>query len=188
MSAIDKSNAIKMLQDIVFLEIDEIILNWNTYSFSVHIDTPGTKTVVFRLANGRGTAEDEAVNRELSPNIKEEDAITIPNKIKPTEASDKEHEATDSHKENDVKDPEITVKVEDHTTGLFLESCTVEPTVWLEQRRRNPDPEQDGNPWHYRLRRKRAALMEPLEQGTSKNTQNTKTTIVLVLKNIICHT
>ncbi|KIK92372.1 hypothetical protein PAXRUDRAFT_13272 [Paxillus rubicundulus Ve08.2h10] len=41
--AIDKSDAIKMLEDVVFLEIDRIIPNWNMYSFSVQIDIPGVK-------------------------------------------------------------------------------------------------------------------------------------------------
>ncbi|KIK76906.1 hypothetical protein PAXRUDRAFT_17869 [Paxillus rubicundulus Ve08.2h10] len=60
--AIDKLDAIKMLEDIIFLKIDGIILNWNMYSFSVPIDTLGVKTVCLRLVDGCSTAE--AANRD----------------------------------------------------------------------------------------------------------------------------
>ncbi|KAF8833300.1 hypothetical protein BDN67DRAFT_986118 [Paxillus ammoniavirescens] len=107
---IDKSNAITVLEDTIFLEVDGIVPNWNTYSFSVQVVTPGTKTVVFRLADACSPAE--AINRlreTSSPNSN-------------LEGTEVKHEPTDATaltmKEEDLPETiegetALTVKEED---------------------------------------------------------------------------
>ncbi|KIK90872.1 hypothetical protein PAXRUDRAFT_14097 [Paxillus rubicundulus Ve08.2h10] len=161
--AIDKSDAIKMLKDVLFLEIDGIVPNWNMYSFSVQIDTPGVKVIV--SATSTETKEDTT-------------PILTSIKIEPTEVK---HEAdtdqgnnTDQRIEtdqrNETKELELAAKVEDYTSSLFPKPSHVTPMARLVLKCGNLNPKQEGHPWHYWLRQKRAASMEPLsEEGTGKH-------------------
>ncbi|KAG1799694.1 uncharacterized protein HD556DRAFT_1534311 [Suillus plorans] len=49
---VDKTHTADVCGDVVFLEIDGVLPNWNHYCVKVSFDTPGTKTIVFRLREG----------------------------------------------------------------------------------------------------------------------------------------
>ncbi|KIJ06807.1 hypothetical protein PAXINDRAFT_19992 [Paxillus involutus ATCC 200175] len=174
---IDKSNAITMLEDIIFLEVDGIVPNWNTYSFSVQVVTPGTKTVVFRLADACSPAEATKRLRETSPdsNLEETEvkheptgstALTVKEEDLPETI---EGETALTIKEEDLTDT-VAVHTQDLTANISPQSCTCIPTARLVISKENLNSNLPRDLLRYCLRMKRAASMEPLEQGVTMKT------------------
>ncbi|KAG2115677.1 hypothetical protein BD769DRAFT_1673020 [Suillus cothurnatus] len=68
---------VKMLQDVVFIEIDGVEPAWDTYCFSLDIESPGPKRVVFRIkapaASGNATSEERMSVKEEAIDVKIED-------------------------------------------------------------------------------------------------------------------
>ncbi|KIK80345.1 hypothetical protein PAXRUDRAFT_158922 [Paxillus rubicundulus Ve08.2h10] len=174
---IHKSNAITMLEDTIFLEVDGVIPNWNTYSFSIRVVTLGTNTVVFRLADACSPAE--AINRlrETSPDrnlegteVKHEPtgvtALTVKEEDLPETI---EGETVLTVKEEDLPDT-VATHTQDLTANISPQSCTCIPMARLMISKENRNPNLPRDLLHYRLRMKRAASMEPLEQGVTTKT------------------
>ncbi|KIJ14125.1 hypothetical protein PAXINDRAFT_13038 [Paxillus involutus ATCC 200175] len=82
---IDKLNAITMLDDTIFLEVDGVVPNWNTYSFSIQVVTPGTKQIILPIGTGSPDSNFEGTEVKHEPTgstaltVKEED---LPETIK----------------------------------------------------------------------------------------------------------
>ncbi|KAG1857768.1 hypothetical protein F4604DRAFT_1931248 [Suillus subluteus] len=68
---------VKMLQDVIFAEINGVELAWDTYCFILDIESLGPKRVVFRIktpaASGNGTSEEHMSVKEEAINVKIED-------------------------------------------------------------------------------------------------------------------
>ncbi|KAG2065757.1 hypothetical protein BDR04DRAFT_1121639 [Suillus decipiens] len=72
---VDKTHTASVCGDVVFLEIDGVLPNWNNYCIKVLFDTPRTKTIVFHLHEGANpqpkTSMTHAVQSESEPEQKE---------------------------------------------------------------------------------------------------------------------
>ncbi|KAG1898622.1 uncharacterized protein F5891DRAFT_981770 [Suillus fuscotomentosus] len=72
---VDKTHTVDVCGDVVFLEFDGVLPNWNHYCIKVSFDTPRTKTIVFRLHEGADPqlkpSMTHAVQTESEPKEKE---------------------------------------------------------------------------------------------------------------------
>ncbi|KAF8835519.1 hypothetical protein BDN67DRAFT_984565 [Paxillus ammoniavirescens] len=124
MPIIDNSDSLELLGDIAFIAINGIIpeLQNNYYCFNLHIDTPGTKTVVLRIH------EDN------------EEPLAAP----------KEHE--DVVPDSEGKDVKIKMEDSDDDNHKFMlnsRQVTAVPCAYLHSHlcNPNPDPKNPCAPW-----------------------------------------
>ncbi|KAG1722368.1 hypothetical protein EDD22DRAFT_854180 [Suillus occidentalis] len=131
---INKTDTISVCGDTVFLEIDNVLPTWSHYCFKLAVDTPGTKTIVFRVRQPQ-EPDSKPTETELKQEVKENDAIKF------------EEEDTVVADVGDISDVKV-VKDEDEDVGSldgvltrsYYHRCPVSPCVYLGQRTRNPDP------------------------------------------------
>ncbi|KAG1894301.1 uncharacterized protein F5891DRAFT_1195436 [Suillus fuscotomentosus] len=149
---VDKTHTADVCGDVVFLEIDGVLPNWNHYCVKVSFDTPGTKTIVFRLREGADPrpkpSMTHAVQTESEPKEKEEehnDAVKF------------EEEDTMIAEAEDLKSKQEDNNLLDQSARSWTR-CTAMPCRHLPQIGGNPDPltrailRPQSRPWRHIIR------------------------------------
>ncbi|KAG0693974.1 hypothetical protein DFH29DRAFT_1006744 [Suillus ampliporus] len=80
---IDKTNTVSVCGDVVFFEVDGVLLNWKTYTFKVSFDGPGTKgedpegadPEVTMCVETSETVKAEETEEDTSVKFEEEDTV-----------------------------------------------------------------------------------------------------------------
>ncbi|KIK32491.1 hypothetical protein CY34DRAFT_19018 [Suillus luteus UH-Slu-Lm8-n1] len=73
-SIINKTDTISVCGDTIFLNINNVLPTWTHYCFKLDVDTPGTKTIVFRVRQPQ-EPDSKPMETKLKQEVEENDAI-----------------------------------------------------------------------------------------------------------------
>ncbi|KAG2743071.1 hypothetical protein P692DRAFT_20747419 [Suillus brevipes Sb2] len=151
---INKTDNISVCGDTVFLKIDNVLPTWSHYCFKLAVDTPGTKTIVFRVHQPQ-EPDSKLMETELKQEVEENDTIKF--KEEDTVVANVEDisnvKVKDEDKDAGSLDGVLTrciihslIHMSPYLFALVRSNyhrCPVSPCVHLGQCTGNPDPAED---------------------------------------------
>ncbi|KAG2072440.1 hypothetical protein BDR04DRAFT_1117029 [Suillus decipiens] len=136
-------DSVNMLEDVIFLDIDNVVPSWDTYCFALDINSPGRKRIVLRFRDAQILQLKNG--RDEEDNSQEGSAVQIlEDESAPQTLEDEEEELAVQTSEDEEE--ELVVPV---PTPLSASPC-----ILLTRRLENPnaDPENPTAPWRYCMR------------------------------------
>ncbi|KAG1724249.1 hypothetical protein EDB19DRAFT_1915615 [Suillus lakei] len=132
-------DTVRILKDIIFLDIDNVVPSWDTYCFALDVDSPGRKRIVLRFKDAQilklKNGKDKEDNSQVSEDKLEEESVVE------TSEDESEEELVVKKEEEEDKCPQAI--------PLSASPCNL-----LSRRLENPNPDPDNPtvPWRYLVR------------------------------------
>ncbi|KAG1741394.1 hypothetical protein EDD22DRAFT_851691 [Suillus occidentalis] len=128
-------DSVKMLEDVIFLNIGNVVPSWDTYCFALDIHSPGHKRVVLHFKDAHILQLRNGKDEEDNSPLAEEGTVA--------EASNDNVELVAKASEDDE---ELMVKTQEE------ESVVQTSEDEEEELNLNPDPGNPTAPWYYYMR------------------------------------
>ncbi|KAG2741225.1 hypothetical protein P692DRAFT_20880271 [Suillus brevipes Sb2] len=137
-------DSVKMLEDVIFLDIDNVVPSWDTYCFALDIRSPGRKRVVLRFKDAQILKLKNGKDEEDNSPLAEEGTVA--------EASEDDEELmVETWEEESAVQ---TSEDEEEELVVPVPIPLASPCDLLTRRLENPNPDP-GNPtapWRYYVR------------------------------------
>ncbi|KAG1806083.1 uncharacterized protein BJ212DRAFT_1486001 [Suillus subaureus] len=128
-------DSVNMLEDVIFLDIDNVVPSWDTYCFALDIHSPGHKRIVLCFR--------DAQILKLKNGKDEEDNSQV--------LEDKEEELVVETSEDNSEEELVVKKEEEEDKCPQAIPLSASPCNLLSRHLKNPNPDPDNPtaPWHY---------------------------------------
>ncbi|KAG2137802.1 hypothetical protein BD769DRAFT_1664038 [Suillus cothurnatus] len=145
-------DSVNMLEDVIFLDIDNVVPSWDTYCFALDINSPGRKRIVLRfrdaqilqLKNGKDEEDNSQEGSVVQTSEDESVVQTLEDESAPQTLEDEEEELAVQTSEDEEEELVVPVPTPLSTSPCILLTRRLENP--------NPDPENPTAPWRYCMR------------------------------------